>query len=121
MLKANSLFLYQVFPGNTSQWLKILHQAVNENKYSVTENLLSFFKEACPHLINSEEISSGCVALHLASQSGFFDTALLLLENGASVNKTDRNKHLPFYYALAGKHRDVSTAANLSPEKRAPD
>ncbi|XP_068129763.1 uncharacterized protein [Hyperolius riggenbachi] len=107
VLKANSLILYQVFPGNPFQWLRILHQAVNENEYCVTANLLSFFKEACPHLINSEEMSSGCVALHLASQNGFFDTALLLLENGASVNKTDRNNHTPFYYALAGKHRDV--------------
>ncbi|KAM9311606.1 uncharacterized protein PAF06_009440 [Gastrophryne carolinensis] len=211
MLKANSLFLYQVFSGYTSQWLNIFHQAVNENKCHVTENLLSLFKEACPHLINTEEMPSGCIALHLACQNGFLngsvlpildlkglnkfvrlrmeslrstvmslkpgdwmstvdikkaylhipiflghqkdkavfrfkldflpkvvspfhlneevvlpslcpvphnpkerflhsldvDMALLLLENGAAVNKKDGNNHTPFYYALASKHKDV--------------
>ncbi|KAM3924789.1 uncharacterized protein RB166_008143 [Leptodactylus fuscus] len=106
-LKANSLFLYQVFSGHTSQWLKILHQTINENDYCGTENLLSFVKETCPHVINSVEISSGSVALHLACQNGFFDIVLLLLENGACVNKRDGNNQQPLHYALRGQHRNI--------------
>ncbi|XP_063783764.1 uncharacterized protein LOC134932872 isoform X2 [Pseudophryne corroboree] len=107
MLKANSLFLYQVFPGNSSQWLKILHQAINNNEYCRTVNLLRFFKETCPHLINLEEMSSGCSALHLACQKGFFDTVLILLENGASMDKLDGNHRTPLHYALVEKHRNI--------------
>ncbi|KAG8578197.1 hypothetical protein GDO81_010418 [Engystomops pustulosus] len=107
VLKANSLFLYQVFPGNTTQWLRILHQAINENDYSGTENLLSLFKENCFHLVDSNEKSSGNVALHLACQNGYFDIALLLLENGASVNKRDGNNQKPIHYAMRGQYRDV--------------
>ncbi|XP_075061419.1 uncharacterized protein LOC142150074 [Mixophyes fleayi] len=107
MLKANSLFLYQVFPGNTSQWLKILHQAINKKEYCRIESLVCFFMETCPRLINLEEMSSGYRALHLACQNGFFATVLLLLENGASVNKLDGNNHTPLHYALVGQHRDV--------------
>ncbi|XP_073506778.1 uncharacterized protein [Phyllobates terribilis] len=107
ILKAKSLFLYQVFPGNTSQWLKILHQAINENDSCSAENLLSVFKDTCPHLINSTEMSSGSLALHLACKNGFFDIALVLLENGGDVNKRDGNNHKSLHYALGGQHRDV--------------
>ncbi|XP_040268960.1 ankyrin-3-like [Bufo bufo] len=35
------------------------------------------------------------------------DTVLLLLENGASLNKRDRNNHKALYYAMRGQHRDI--------------
>ncbi|XP_069811796.1 uncharacterized protein [Dendropsophus ebraccatus] len=107
ILKANSQFLYQVFLGNTFQWLKKLHQAICENDYYGTGNLLSLFKETCPHLINAVELSSGNVALHVACHNGFFAITLLLLENGACVNTRDGQNHKPLHYALGGQHRNI--------------
>ncbi|XP_075456615.1 uncharacterized protein LOC142495268 isoform X2 [Ascaphus truei] len=107
ILKANSLFLYQVFPGNTSQWLQRLHQAVKANDYCTIENMLHFFKETCPGIINLVEPSSGTGVLNLACQAGFFDIVLLLLENGASVDVRNVNGRTALYSAMAGQHQDV--------------
>ncbi|XP_063302209.1 ankyrin repeat domain-containing protein 27-like [Pelobates fuscus] len=107
ILKANSLFLYQVFPGNTSSWLHLLHHAIKEKQYRKVENLLHFFRESCPDIINQLETSSGLRALHTACQTGQFNVALALLESGASINKTSKKGHTALESAILGQHKGI--------------
>uniref|UniRef100_A0A8C5QFC1 Uncharacterized protein n=1 Tax=Leptobrachium leishanense TaxID=445787 RepID=A0A8C5QFC1_9ANUR len=107
ILKANSLFLYQVFPENTSSWLYLLHQAIPGKQIYTVENLLGFFRETSPDIINELEPSTGQSALHVACQSGQFNIALLLLESGASINKKNGKGHAPLDSAMLGQHRGI--------------
>ncbi|XP_078504094.1 uncharacterized protein LOC144762717 [Lissotriton helveticus] len=107
LLKENSLFLYPVFPGSTSHWHHQLLQAVKDTNHSTVENLVSFFKDACPSLINQKEPSSGNGALHLACQTGCFSIVQLLLENGALLEQHNNRIRTPFYFATVGQHRAI--------------
>ncbi|XP_029452950.1 uncharacterized protein LOC115089116 isoform X2 [Rhinatrema bivittatum] len=107
ILKTNSLFLYQVFPGSTYPWHQQLLRAIKACDYTTVKNLILFFKSAFPDDINLGEPSTGNSALHVACQFGCFEIALLLLEHGASMDLRNAHGRTPFYFAALGMHRKV--------------
>nr|XP_033809212.1 uncharacterized protein LOC117364282 isoform X3 [Geotrypetes seraphini] len=107
VLKANSLFLYQVFPGTNAPWHEQLLRAVKVRDHPAVKNLLFFFMDAFPEAINFREPSSGNTALHYACQIGCSETVELLLENGALVNTKNKCGHTPFFLAVQSYHRNI--------------
>ncbi|KAK6482400.1 hypothetical protein HHUSO_G15403 [Huso huso] len=107
ILKKNSTFLYQVFPGSASHWQQLVFKALRSRDYTAVKDMVLFFRTTHNEVINTEDPSTGNTALHLACRSGHFETALLLLENGASLNVRNKNGRTPCFFAAAGQHRSV--------------
>ncbi|MGH0135074.1 UNVERIFIED_CONTAM: hypothetical protein FKN15_056997 [Acipenser sinensis] len=107
ILKKNSTFLYQVFPGSASHWQQLVFKALRSRDYTAVKDMVLFFRTTHNEVINTEDPSTGNTALHLACRSGHFETVLLLLENGASLNVRNKNGCTPCFFAAAGQHRSV--------------
>ncbi|XP_005093507.2 uncharacterized protein LOC101862335 [Aplysia californica] len=106
-LKAGTVFLYQVFPGNTSNWQRMFIKAARENEIETVEKMITFFKNN-PSFINSKEPKTGHTALHHAARHGHFDIVRLLLESGANVDAKNNFRCTPIYSAIEGLQRQVA-------------
>lgn len=106
MLKAGSLFVYQVFPGTTSQCQRLLFKAAKTGELDIVQKLVAFF-----HLdktfVDSKEHSSGNTALHMACRHGHFDIVVYLLENGTNVDALNNQLNTPFFLATENLHKDI--------------
>lgn len=106
MLKAGSLFVYQVFPGTTTQCQRLLFKAAKNGELDVVQKLVAFF-----HLdktfVDSREHSSGNTALHLACRHGHIDIVTYLLENGAKVDALNHHLNTPFFLATESLQKDI--------------
>lgn len=106
MLKAGSLFVYQVFPGTTSQCQRLLFKASKTGELDIVQKLVAFF-----HLdktfVDSKEHSSGNTALHMACRHGHFDIVVYLLENGAAVDALNNQLNTPFFLATESLQKDI--------------
>ncbi|KAK3602636.1 hypothetical protein CHS0354_034226 [Potamilus streckersoni] len=103
-LKTGTLFLYQVFPGNTATWQRLFIKSARENEYETLEKMIVFFKEH-PAFISSRESKTGNTALHWACRLGHFEIVRLLLENGANIDLKNNFKSTPISLAIEGLHR----------------
>nr|XP_006813042.1 PREDICTED: ankyrin-3-like [Saccoglossus kowalevskii] len=91
-LKAGSIFLYQVFPGNTLQWELLYFKAAKMGELDTVQKLVVFFKSKRPTFINAKEKRTGNTALHWAARNGHYNS------NGAS----------PFFCAVEGLTKGIS-------------
>ncbi|PVD34056.1 hypothetical protein C0Q70_05318 [Pomacea canaliculata] len=105
-LKAGTVFLYQVFPGSTINWQRLLIKSARDNEFDKVDKLLEFF-QGHDSLINSKEPKTGNTALHWACRNGHFDLALLLLEGGSDINAKNNLGCSPVYMAIEGLHRRI--------------
>ncbi|XP_071099543.1 uncharacterized protein [Haliotis cracherodii] len=106
-LKAGTVFLYQVFPGNTIAWQRMFIRAAKDNEYAIVEKMISFFK-GTPSFINCREPKTGNTALHWASRNGHYDIVYLLLESGANIDAKNNFRCTPLNSAIEGLHRKIS-------------
>ncbi|XP_048588484.1 uncharacterized protein LOC116619849 isoform X3 [Nematostella vectensis] len=105
-LKAGSLFLYQVFPGTTTQCQRLLFKAAKTGELDIVQKLVAFF-HSDKSFVNSREHSSGNTALHMACRHGHFDIVEHLLENGAEVDSLNNQLNTPFFLATESLHKDI--------------
>ncbi|XP_060080381.1 uncharacterized protein LOC132559772 [Ylistrum balloti] len=106
LLKAGTVFLYQVFPGNTTTWQRLFIKSARENEFETVQKMIVFF-QSNPSFINAKEPKTGNTALHWACRNGLFDMVCLLLENGANVDSKNSNKSTPLFAAIEGLHRKI--------------
>ena len=105
-LTADTLLLYQVFPGSTLMWQKALLKAAKDGNLYTIKNLISCFKFQSG-FINCRERDSGCTPLHLAARAGHFNVVRTLLENYALMNVRNHSRATPLFSAIEGNQREV--------------
>ncbi|CAL1541164.1 unnamed protein product [Lymnaea stagnalis] len=106
-LKAGSIFLYQVFPGNSLSWEHMFIKAARENELDRVERMVQFFPSDFS-FINSRDTKTGQTALHMAARHGHFDIVQLLLENGANIDAKDNSKCTPIFSAIEGLQKPIA-------------
>nr|XP_054761378.1 uncharacterized protein LOC129267777 [Lytechinus pictus] len=114
LLKAGSIFLYQVFPGNYTQWENLFFKACKVGEYDTVYKLIVFFQEKRPSFINAREKKTGNMGLHMAARNGHYDIALFLLENGAKLDAKNVSGASPFFGAVEGLHKGISQMFRIS-------
>ncbi|XP_030845217.1 uncharacterized protein LOC754486 isoform X2 [Strongylocentrotus purpuratus] len=114
LLKAGSIFLYQVFPGNYLQWENLFFKACKVGEYDTVYKLIVFFQEKKPNFINAREKKTGNMGLHMAARNGHYDIALFLLENGAKLDARNVSGASPFFGAVEGLHKGISQMFRIS-------
>nr|CAB3262745.1 uncharacterized protein LOC100182602 [Phallusia mammillata] len=107
-LKTNSTFLYQVFPGNTTQWQRLFFKAVRDGDFDVVKKMVLFFSESHPNFIACREANSGNTILHVAARFGQFNICKFLLESGCNVNAKNVTGCTALFFAAEGLHRRVA-------------
>ncbi|XP_046854062.1 uncharacterized protein LOC124447210 [Xenia sp. Carnegie-2017] len=107
ILKAGSLFLYQIFPGSTLPCQRLLFKATKSAEIDTVKKLVTFF-QSDKSFINSKESGSGNTALHLACRHGHFDLVQYLLEHGAHMDALNNMNCTPFFAAVSAKQREVA-------------
>lgn len=107
ILKAGSLFLYQIFPGNTLPGQRLFFKAAKTAELDTMQKLVSFF-QSDRTFIDSKELGSGNTALHIACRQGHFDIVQYLLEKGADINATNNMNFTPFFAAVGNKKKGVA-------------
>ena len=70
-LKAGTVFLYQVFPGNYTNWQRTFIRAARENQMETVDKMITFFRSSTD-FINAKEPKTGHTALHHAARHGHF-------------------------------------------------
>ena len=70
-LRTGTMFLYQVFPGNTVTWQRLFIKSAREAEFETVEKMIAFFREHSS-FINCKEPKSGNTGLHYAARSGHF-------------------------------------------------
>ncbi|GFO50623.1 ankyrin-3 [Plakobranchus ocellatus] len=106
-LKAGTVFLYQVFPGNYTNWQRTFVRAARENQMETVDKMITFFRSSSD-FINAKEPKTGHTALHHAARHGHFDVVRVLLENGASTDSKNNFQCTPIYAAIDGLQRQVA-------------
>jgi ankyrin repeat protein len=107
ILKANTQFLYQVFPGTSSQCRRQLLRAARAGELDTVKKLLLFFKSD-EAFVNGRDTETGNTALHIASRHGHMEVMEVLLECGAQVNALNNAGSTPFFLATEGLHKTPS-------------
>ncbi|XP_028403348.1 uncharacterized protein LOC114526043 isoform X2 [Dendronephthya gigantea] len=107
ILKAGTLFLYQIFPGSTLPCQRLLFKATKTAEMDTVQKLISFF-QADNTFINSKEVGSGNTALHMACRQGHFELVHYLLEHGADIDATNNMNCTPFFAAVGSKQREIA-------------
>ncbi|XP_071809537.1 uncharacterized protein [Asterias amurensis] len=108
LLKTGAVFLYQVFPGNFSQWESLFFKACKLGEIDIVEKMVVFFRDKRPGFINAKEKKTGNTALHMAARNGHYDILLFLLENGSNIDARNANLSTAFFNAVEGLHRGIS-------------
>ena len=85
LLKAGSLMLYQVFPGNHINWHRQCIKSIKENEVDTVKNMITFFKTQ-PSFINAKETNSGNTALHWACRTGCYVSGFIYMLVYSSVS-----------------------------------
>jgi ankyrin repeat protein len=85
-----------------------LHRAVNGGNTNVIRKLL---KEGAD--INALITPRGWTSLHMAAVSGRYEAAMVLVENGIGLNKTDKNGATALHYAVSSGAREAEKVAVL--------
>ncbi|XP_059170627.1 uncharacterized protein LOC131952123 [Physella acuta] len=106
-LKIGSIFLYQIFPGTTTNWQKALIRAAKDNDADSVNKMVSFFSSN-PSFINSKDAKTGQTALHLASRHGYNDMVQTLLENGAAIDAKDNSQNTALFHAIDGLQKEAA-------------
>ncbi|XP_070560695.1 uncharacterized protein [Ptychodera flava] len=107
-LKAGSIFMYQVFPGNTLQWELLYFKAAKMGELDTVQKLVVFFRKKRPSFINAKEKRTGNTALHWAARNGHYRLVLYLLESGAYIDSKNTNGGTPFFCAVEGLSKGIS-------------
>ncbi|CAK8680159.1 unnamed protein product [Clavelina lepadiformis] len=107
MLQTRSIFLYQVFPGNTIKWQRLFFKAVRDGEFEVVKKMVIFFRESHPDFTSSREANSGNTVLHIAARFGHFDICKFLLESGCNVNIKNKSGWTALFFAAEGLHKRV--------------
>ncbi|XP_077994506.1 uncharacterized protein LOC144448226 [Glandiceps talaboti] len=107
-LRAGSVFMYQVFPGNTLQWEILYFKAAKMGELDTVQKLVVFFKKKRPSFINAKEKRTGNTALHWGARNGHYNLVLYLLENGAFIDAKNANGATPFFSAVEGLSKGIS-------------
>ncbi|XP_022088281.1 uncharacterized protein LOC110977993 isoform X2 [Acanthaster planci] len=108
LLKTGAVFLYQVFPGNFSQWEGLFFKACKLGELDIVQKMVVFFRDKRPGFINAKEKKTGNSALHMAARNGHYDILLFLLENGAHIDARNANLASAFFNAVEGLNRGIS-------------
>eukprot|EP00117_Sycon_ciliatum_P022019 scpid18435/ scgid19114/ Ankyrin-2; Ankyrin-B; Brain ankyrin; Non-erythroid ankyrin len=85
ILREDTLFLYQVFPGTLKSSEHILLHAAQLGNEEIVKKLALFFNFES-RFLNCRDPSTGNTPLHLVARHGYQDLVLYFLENGAKVN-----------------------------------
>jgi ankyrin repeat protein len=107
MLKANTRFLYQVFPGTSAQCRRQLLRAARIGELDTVKKLLLFFKRD-KEFVNGRDTETGNTALHIASRQGHLAVMMTLLESEADVDPVNNAGSTPFFLATEGLHKTAS-------------
>ena len=59
------------------------------------------------NILNSTD-PLGKTALHICSENGFFRSATILVNNGASITARDSKGKIPLHYAIENNHSDIA-------------
>ncbi|XP_071500405.1 uncharacterized protein [Diadema antillarum] len=114
LLKSGSIFLYQVFPGNSLQWEALFFKACKVGEMDTVQKLVVFFQDKKPGFINAKEKKTGNIGLHMAVRNGHYHIALFLLENGAKMDAKNVSGATPFFSAVEGLHKGISQMFRIS-------
>lgn len=106
-LHAGSTFLYQVFPGNSTQWQRMFFKAVKEGDKAIVEKMVVFFEKSHPNFISATDSHYGNTVLHVAAKFGHFDICRFLLQKGCGVNLKNLSGCTALFFASEGLHKSV--------------
>ena len=71
--------MYQVFPGNFSQWESLFFKACKLGEIDIVEKMVVFFRDKRPGFINAKEKKTGNTALHMAARNGHYVRSSIIL------------------------------------------